>query len=312
VIDHSNEEQQRRRYLVGDLTEEEKRAIEEQYFTDDEAFERLLAAEDDVVDEYVRGGLSAEERQRAAQRVARNPRKTAFARALARWTEESPADSAKALSPRAAPQFRRSVRTARWVAAIAAVCAILAGAAALWLTGERSNLRSELARAREEQSGLESREQAMRAREKGLEAEVAAEHRRNEELSTQLKVEREQRALAEQLTKVAAVVLLPSLRGAERPNELVLSSNIERAELQVRLEDPDYRSFRATITGANKEVVWRSGSLDAQRVNSHRVLIVTVPARVLRAGDYFLSIEGAEKRASFEEVAEYYFRVVRK
>jgi hypothetical protein len=312
VIDHSNEEQQRRRYLVGDLTEEEKRAIEEQYFTDDEAFERLLAAEDDVVDEYVRGSLSPDERQRAAQRLASDPRKTAFARALARWTELSRSDSAKDLRPQPALQFRRSVRTARWVSAIAAVCAILAGAAVLWLSSERSNLRSELARARQEQRGLESRELAMREREKGLQAEAAAERRRNEELSTQLKVEREQRAVAEQLTKVAAVVLLPSLRGSERPNQLVLSSKIERAELQVRLEDPDYRYFRATITGANKEVVWRSGSLDAERVNSHRVLVVTVPARVLRAGDYFLAIEGAEKRASFEEVGEYYFRVVRK
>ena len=95
MIDHSSEEEQRRRYLVGDLTEEEKRAIEEQYFTDDEAFERLLAAEDDVVDEYVRGSLSPDERQRAAQRLASDPRKTAFARALARWTELSRSDSAR-------------------------------------------------------------------------------------------------------------------------------------------------------------------------------------------------------------------------
>jgi hypothetical protein len=51
------------RYLLGEaLTDAEQAEIEERYFTDDVYFDRLLAVEDDLIDSYVRGGLSADER----------------------------------------------------------------------------------------------------------------------------------------------------------------------------------------------------------------------------------------------------------
>jgi hypothetical protein len=46
------------RYLLGDLPETEQTAVELEYFADPEKFEEIWSAENDLVDRYMRGGLS--------------------------------------------------------------------------------------------------------------------------------------------------------------------------------------------------------------------------------------------------------------
>ncbi len=98
VTDYSNDEQQRRRYLLGDLSEAQRTSVEEEYFTDDDAFERLLAAEHDLVDDYVRGTLPPTERERAEEWVGKDKAKVAVAKALMQW-KAGTADTARARLP---------------------------------------------------------------------------------------------------------------------------------------------------------------------------------------------------------------------
>ena len=51
------------RYLLGVASEQERTAVEEQYFADDTGLEVLLRAEDELIDDYVRGVLSDSDRQ---------------------------------------------------------------------------------------------------------------------------------------------------------------------------------------------------------------------------------------------------------
>ncbi len=50
-------------YLLGELSAEEQRHIDEQLFVNDDYFERLMATEDELIEDYLRGRLSATERQ---------------------------------------------------------------------------------------------------------------------------------------------------------------------------------------------------------------------------------------------------------
>jgi len=50
-------------YLLGELSAEEQRHIDEQLFVNDDYLERLMAAEDELIEDYLRGRLSATERQ---------------------------------------------------------------------------------------------------------------------------------------------------------------------------------------------------------------------------------------------------------
>ena len=49
-----------RRYLLGQLAEDERQQLEEKMMADNEFFNRVLLAEDEMVEEYVQGEMSGE------------------------------------------------------------------------------------------------------------------------------------------------------------------------------------------------------------------------------------------------------------
>ncbi|HEU4770318.1 MAG TPA: tetratricopeptide repeat protein, partial [Pyrinomonadaceae bacterium] len=77
-----------RRYLLGQCDEAELEAIEAAVLTDDAAFEELLAAEDEVIDEYINKNLSPEERASFENRFLAGPERREqlrFARVFDRY-----------------------------------------------------------------------------------------------------------------------------------------------------------------------------------------------------------------------------------
>ena len=50
------------RYLLGDVSDKERLEIEDRYLSDEEFFDELLVAEDELIDDYVRGRLSRADR----------------------------------------------------------------------------------------------------------------------------------------------------------------------------------------------------------------------------------------------------------
>src|SRR5213594_1873976 len=80
------------KYLLGDLSETEQVQVEDRAFADADYLGPLEAAEADLIDTYVRGGLSQSERRAFEPRFLTAPSrwsKVEFARALARVTAES-------------------------------------------------------------------------------------------------------------------------------------------------------------------------------------------------------------------------------
>src|SRR5215211_4416745 len=78
-------------YLLGDLPEEKQSEIEDRAFQDEQYLQGILAAESDLIDEYVRGELSDSARRQFESRFlasAERRRKVEFARALASVTPE--------------------------------------------------------------------------------------------------------------------------------------------------------------------------------------------------------------------------------
>ena len=63
------------RYLLGDLSEQEQDGIEELYFTDDDYLDKLLVAENELIDDYLRGKLSAAERRKFERNYLTTPEK---------------------------------------------------------------------------------------------------------------------------------------------------------------------------------------------------------------------------------------------
>ena len=75
-----------RRYVLGTAAEEEAAVIEREYFESAEALDRIRAAEDDLIDDYVSGQLPADEHQAFERHYLTTPthkRRVAVRRALA-------------------------------------------------------------------------------------------------------------------------------------------------------------------------------------------------------------------------------------
>ena len=82
--------------MLGTLTEPECDAIEREYFAQEDALDRVTAAEDDLIDDYLSSGLSVEEREQFERHYLSTPchrRRVAVARAIrASASARSPED----------------------------------------------------------------------------------------------------------------------------------------------------------------------------------------------------------------------------
>jgi hypothetical protein len=127
-------------YLLGAMAEEERERFEEDCFSREQWPEELSLVEDDLVDDYLRGGLGAEQRRLFVQNYltteARRAR-VAVAAALLRHAAEGPDASQEAAAvtpavPAPAGWWRSLVGGRPWASAFAAVLAVAVAAAGVW------------------------------------------------------------------------------------------------------------------------------------------------------------------------------------
>ena len=106
-----------RAYLLGQLPTVDAERLEEQLLEDAEVFAAVREAESDLLDDWARGRLTADEGERVLARFGHEPDRLAFARALA-------------VRARAARRLARRVPPRAWVplAAAAALAAAVGGA----------------------------------------------------------------------------------------------------------------------------------------------------------------------------------------
>jgi hypothetical protein len=321
-------------YLLGDLPEEKQSEIEDRAFQDEQYLQNILAAESDLIDEYVRGGLSDSARRQFEGRFlasAERRRKVEFARALASVALEfavienniRPASARAPLSrANALSVFLRGLNlAARFSLATAALLIMIGGS---WLVAERLRLRAELSELRREQQSRERQQQA-------LQQQIADEQARREDLSAQLQREREQRERSQQLVgelqreleasatqpaqpAVVSLALWPGISRSDgaRP-KLILPQASRRVRIQIGVEPGDeYSSFRAELRAPGGQPIWTQHSLSARRVRAGRAVVLNLPASILKAGEHELVLKGVTGEGKTEEVGYHYFDVVKK
>lgn len=318
-------------YLLGDLPEEKQSEIEDRAFQDEQYLQEILAAESDLIDEYVRGELSGRARQQFESRFlasAERRRKVEFARALAHVAPEFAAKEKRAIAPAAVrgpgtlAAFLRGLNpAARFSLAAAALIVVIGGS---WLAAESLRLRSELSELRAEQQSREREQQV-------LQQQIAEEQARRENLSAQLEREREagersqqligelERELEKSATQpsqpaVVSLALWPGISrsGGARP-KLVLPQAARRVRIQIGVEPEDeYQSFSAELRAPGGQPVWAQGGLSARRVRAGRAVTLNLPASILIAGEYELALKGVTGQGKTEEIGYHYFDVLKK
>lgn len=316
----STEDATIRQYLLGGLTVDVRESIEERLLTDAAFLERLEVAEDDLIDDFLRGGLSADDHTRFRQHflcTTERRERIRFAEIFREYvatatTVELPQEAAmSAIGGR-----RQTVLT--WALAASL---LLAAAVAVWSYVRVSRLQGELDRLRASQSATgidgelrlqieEVRTQSERLREEllreqqsraGLEAEV-------ERLKA--RATPDQRRTRQVPDVLASLTLLPGLaRGGGGTPSVTLRPDSGRIRLRLELTSNEYETYRAEIR-TDDGMVWSRQDL-RPGANGERI-DVSVPARLLRHGDYELELTGRVPDGTFETVGRYYFRTVRR
>jgi hypothetical protein len=128
-------------------------------------------------------------------------------------------------------------------------------------------------------------------------------------LRAELENKREQPASRTEVN--VPILRLSSTRGSEgspgSTNEISLSRSSTSFFLSLPLEgEGGYKSYRMTIVGNKKQMIWQGRRLKPDLSNS---LSVSFDANLFRSGDYLLTLDGVAGDGNTSVVGKYYFRV---
>ena len=175
-------------YLLGLVSPSERERLESEYFTNDDAFAEMLSAEDDLIDAYARGQLSAKERHQFEQRFLKSEsgrERVQFARTLAGYVADT--QSSEKPSPYQ-PGFFASLQSSGMALRYAVVAFLVLGLATTWLLIQQGRMRNELQALRAERDTLNQKTEQ-------LQRVADAERTRNAESTSQ--IEKLQQELAQ-------------------------------------------------------------------------------------------------------------------
>lgn len=321
---NSIEEKQSIKYLLGELSEQEQSQLEERFFSDAGLSELLSEAEDDLVDRYVRGELSANELERVESHFLiseRRRRKVDLARALFH-AERAAGTSAAAAKPKPIPLWESitlnllNPRPALSFAMGAAALLLLFASA--WLFREVRHLQNEVGR-------TEAERRAVLQQQDRLNAQTTEQRRQNEQLTEQNQVlEQELAALREQVKEPVsgapaaalsvAFLLVPGDRSSQAANTLTIPSGARTVNLQIRMNRGDeYPTYRATLQTSGGNLVRSWNAVKPASTKRGRSVILPIRSDSLTtATQYEVALSGVDRSGGAEAIGYYYFSVLGK
>jgi hypothetical protein len=303
-----------KRFLLGDLSESERAEVEDRFLANDHFFQELLIGEDDLIDAYVSGQLPAAEQalfERSCLSTPRGQERVEFARTLF--------NSISGKTKTVVATTREQDTTGSWwrslfskffggrlalgfTLATALLVFVLGG---LWLLVERGRTR------RTPQQEQARQTTAVQPRESPQPTTAAEQEPSPQEKETP-KPAPSKETQKKSSPVVATFTLLPGMvRGESGANSIILPGGATEAHLRLVLDGETYKQYRATLSTAEGRKLWgRVITKGASNKSANPTL--SLPAELLKSGDYVLDLSGANADGEWESVADYSFRVVRK
>ena len=334
-------------YLLGAVPEADAERFDELSVVDDAFAAALSAAENDLVDQYVRGELSGETLTRFQDHYLSSPlrrRKVQFAQSLAGYGHvssasrkvsalQSKAEVADAADRDGVPRDYRPNRTrsrglfpwnvspaaANGLAGAVTVAMILLIAAGIYLLRESHRLHLQMDREQTERAALEQTEHS-------LESELAKQQSAASNVSKLVATMREQierlkqesgahppsPSVSSPVSSLAVVVftLAAPLRGAGPPPSISVPAGTHTVLLNLRLEPSDIGIYKAALNDpATGRIIWEAGRLNPQTKDGSKVVAVPIRARLLKSQHYTIDLSGLGSDGNWEIVGTYTFRV---
>lgn len=270
-------EQEIRQYLLGTLAPEQAAEFEERLLINGELFEELLIAEDELIDQFLSGEVSASEREKIETHFLRAPERRqqmSFAGTLKRYVSangpqtledtgaggQAPAESA-AGGP--APRKKRSLLLLLFPRN-PALAFSLAGALVLVIVGGVWLANRFLNRPNLPQT-------------------------------------------------VWAIELTPGLqRDNGEIKNLAIPPHVDSVRLELDLAEDQYQAYEAEVLDINGRSVVTSRNLKAQTATGRRIVPLDVKPTLLPPGTYRVKLSGLSASGNLESLGSYPFKVLGK
>jgi hypothetical protein len=288
------------RYLLGDLIEEEQEKIEERYASDDNFYFKLLAIEDELIDSFVLGQISPDDRARFEQVYLSNPHRLKKVESNKIFLELV----TKQLSPRA-PWYQRPVESLRrafagqyvsfrYAFATLLLVGIL-GASIGWLLWDR-RWRAERAQANSEwtQKQHEYERQIAELKQRNTDSQPTP--------SPVLPVAGgpEERPPVHHRSSIVMFVLprggVRAPRGESNAlKPLVIWRGADLVRLTVDLEPNDYPEYRISLQKIGEDKARFITTLSKNQPGfSAREIVISLPADLFETQDYILKVTATD------------------
>jgi hypothetical protein len=285
------------KYLLGNLSETEQECVEDRAFNDASYLTELEASEADLIDTYVRGGLSQVDRRAFERQFLAVPdrrKKVEFAKALARIATES----RQAEPPLPRQTWFGLLRGWRPPLGIAVALATLFCVIGMsWLTLQNVAMRSRIRALEAQRLELEQREQPRHV-----------DRQQQTVRPTTPQPKQQQSAVP---SVVATLAFIPGLsRAAAKPGQLVLTPSTQIVSLDIHLDArDDYPRYRAELRTRSGEEVLTRANLRRHGTTAGYAVSFDVPASTLPSGNYELALKGLVDSRSAVDIAYHYFSV---
>lgn len=283
------EQRDARRFLLGYLDEGEHQIVSERLTTDAAYLELVLQAESDLMEDYLGGQLSEEERKRFDKYVLTNRQqvdqlnlmKALRASATVRAASNSPplvaiTEPANPMSPPWLSQLWASISGLKLaMTAIVLLIAVVGGTIVVWRSRTSEINSSQL----------------------------------SEEL---IKLNAQQSPVATAIYN--GFIVGPLKGGLIRDEQDIKAFTIPKTEelVQLRLQigAGDYQSFQAVLLTAENQELFTLPNLKATSLGGERVVVIYLPAKILMPGDYQLKLSGLTQNIQTLYLGRYNFRIL--
>lgn len=282
-----------RRFLLGELKAEEYEHVEERFIVDGEYQERVLMAEDDLIEDYLDDALSEEERQRFGVHflsTTRQRRKLRIAESTKKYVAAEMA--ARSATPVALPvQLDSSRRSYKRLSLRNPLISVPLAAALLLVIGLSVMKLIEFRRA----SDLLAQE---KNRISAIERELAQLNQQSVEPPPS------------QGVRAFSVILSPVfVRDVDAAARFSPPPDAASVELRLLLARGEYQNYRAVLQKVGTANRFAISNLRAVDTGGDKAVLVKLPTHLLTRGDYHLTLSGDNADGKAEEVGEYNFQI---
>ncbi|HXQ74062.1 MAG TPA: hypothetical protein VN844_26400 [Pyrinomonadaceae bacterium] len=268
-----------RQFLLGNVDQEARERLESLFITDSVAREKILAAEQDLIDDYLDGSLTSEEKQSFIQQYADTPvqkRKLRIAASIKDWATAQGEEPAPPPEPARASFWSRvrDILLPKPAIAIPIAATAMVGviALAIWLN-----------------SRMEPRDSQLAMQEEIVQLNVPSN-------------------LSKVPAKMPSLELRPgSTRSGDSQDELVNSPDSGIAELRLLWIQEQYPRYTAVVrrVGSNKSVT----IADLHAEDDGKSIRFRLPDSWLTRGEYLVELTGITANGAAGVNEEYRFSV---